>query len=63
MNSVAILQKQIDKKDLEVRRYSIIDMILDPSKKKAVDDYYDRNYEYIEKDDFAKKFFENKTKK
>lgn len=64
MGAVLSLQQHIEKKESHIRSYSIIDMILDPSKKKEADKFYNSQYEYIEKDDFAKKLFgTNKDKK
>jgi len=57
MDNVIRFQDYSNNKDSQIRAYSIIDMILDPKKRKEAYDYYDRIYEYIEKDDFSKKIF------
>ena len=57
IGAVLSMNKFVDKKDARIRSYSIVDMILDPSKKKEADDYYSSQYQYVEKDDFAKKLF------
>jgi len=57
MGAVLSMSKYIDKKESRINSYSIIDLILDPDKKKEADKYYSKTYEYVEKDDFAKKLF------
>ena len=64
MSAVLDLAKQSEKRETRAKSYSIVDMILDPAKKKEADDYYNDQHEYVEKDDFAKKLFgKNKNKK
>ena len=57
MENVISLRNYSNNKDSQIRAYSILDLILDSKKKKQVDDYCNRTYEYIEKDDFSKKIF------
>lgn len=49
MNAVIDLQVSREKKNSRVASYSILDMILDPQKKKEYDDYLARSY--VEQDD------------
>lgn len=61
MGAVLEMCKYVDKKESRISSYSILDMILDTSKKKEADNFYKSKYEYIEKDDFAKKLFGKNT--
>lgn len=57
MAGVISLKNYAVKKEKSIRAYSLLDLILDPQKKSEFDNFYDKNYEYIEKDDFSKKIF------
>lgn len=57
MNAINLIQYKEQKYANKIKSYSLLDKILDPMKKKEADEYYKNNYEYIEKDDFAKKIF------
>ena len=60
MNNVIRFQDYSDNKDSQIRAYSIIDMILDPKKRKEVYDYYDSKYKDIDEE---KQIFETMTKR
>lgn len=55
MAEVINLKNYVNAKETKIRSYSILDKILDPTKKKEADNYYNKNYEYIEKDNFCEK--------
>jgi len=55
MGKIINIQDYFNKKDTEIMSYSIIDMILDPEKRKEVYDYYDSHYVESEEE---KKIFE-----
>ena len=56
MGAVLSLKSHVNKKDKKIQSYSIIDLILDPKKRKEYSNYYDSKYQ--ESDD-EKDIFES----
>ncbi len=54
MNAIINLTTE---EEARIRSYTLKDLILDPKKKAEHDNFFKQNYEYIEKDDFAKKMY------
>lgn len=51
MSKIINLKNYSNKKDNRIRSYSIIDIILDPKKKREIDDYCDRTYTSTKEED------------
>lgn len=57
MSTVISLSEYRKSIESRVSSYSLLDLLSDPKKQRESDEYYTKNYKYIESDDFSKKMF------
>ncbi|MHB9924578.1 hypothetical protein [Clostridium botulinum] len=51
MGKIIDLESYSNNKRIQIESYSLLDMIVDPKKRKEVYDYYDRNYQSTPEED------------
>ena len=63
VENVIELKEYKDIKKSEIKSYSILDMIMNPQKRKEVYDYYDKHYKSTKEEDEIFKEWQNRRKR